>query len=69
MPEFGLDSVQYFDPYNPKELATKLATTLDDPDAKANWGNRAARRAEAFEWQVTADKTWSALRQLAHRIP
>lgn len=65
MPEFGSNAVQYFDPYNPAELAKKLAVLLDDPVAQVDWGNRAGRRALAFKWQETASSTWSALRQMA----
>jgi glycosyltransferase involved in cell wall biosynthesis len=65
MPEFGMDSVQYFDPYDPDSLAYKLANLLDDSAARVEWGNRAARRARDFHWSVTARATWAALRDVA----
>jgi glycosyltransferase involved in cell wall biosynthesis len=65
MPEFGLDAVQYFDPYNPSQLANLLKGMLDDEAALAAWGKKAAQRAQDFQWSDTASKTWSALRRLA----
>ncbi|MDH3273567.1 MAG: glycosyltransferase family 4 protein [Gammaproteobacteria bacterium] len=67
MPEFGANAVQYFNPYDPMQLAEKLAQLLDDERALADWGERAARHADDFEWCVSAGQTWAALRQLANR--
>jgi glycosyltransferase involved in cell wall biosynthesis len=65
MPEFGIDTVQYFDPYDPESLADKLAKLLDDAVARVEWGERAARRAQDFQWTVAAGATWTALRDVA----
>jgi glycosyltransferase involved in cell wall biosynthesis len=65
MPEFGHDAVQYFDPYNPPQLANLLKGLLDDEAALTAWGKKAAQRAQYFQWSDAASKTWSALRQLA----
>lgn len=65
MPEFGADAVQYFDPYEPAELARLLGATLDCPSTQVEWGHRASVRARAFSWHRTAARTWEALRVLA----
>jgi len=65
MPEFGADHVQYFDPYNPEQLAVLLERNLDDVAGLSEWGRRAAERADAFQWTIAARQTWDALYSLA----
>ena len=67
MPEFGADAVTYFDPYNPGQLAGALAAMLDDPVRIADMGLRAQQRAEDFNWEVSARRTWDALFALANK--
>src|SRR3569833_3466394 len=64
MPEFGADHVQYFDPYNPEQLAVLLERNLDDVAGLSEWGRRAAERADAFQWTIAARQTWDALYSL-----
>ena len=61
MPELGLDSVLYFDPYNPQQLTEKLLLLLEDPVLQADMGRRARIRAHDFSWDVSARLTWESL--------
>lgn len=65
MPEFGANDVQYFDPYNPEQLANLLVRNLDDDETMSVWGRRAAQRAEYFQWSTAACHTWDELYSLA----
>jgi len=69
MPEFGGDDVQYFDPYNPEQLAVLLERNLDDVAGMSEWGRRAALRADAFQWTTAARQTWDALYSMASEAP
>lgn len=64
MPEFGGDAVAYFDPGRPQDLADELDRLLADPLRQAELANRAARRSLDFDWRVSAEKTWAALREM-----
>lgn len=66
MPEFGEDGVQYFDPYNPTQLADLLERNLDDAEALEEWSRRAANRSEFFQWSSAARQTWDELYFLAN---
>lgn len=65
MPEFGGDAAIYFDPYNPNQLASALASLLDDAAAMERWGRLATERALVYQWPDAAKQTWDALHALA----
>ena len=65
MPEFGGDAVEYFDPYNPDELATLLLKCLDDKELSASMGAKAFEHSFRYDWKESAAKTWNALAELA----
>jgi glycosyltransferase involved in cell wall biosynthesis len=65
MPEFGGDSVEYFDPYNPDELADLLLKYLDDEELCASMGKKAFDHSFKYDWKESATKTWNALAELA----
>ena len=64
MPEFGEDAVLYFDPASPKDLAQKLIGIIDDEAERARLGSRGAELAKRYDWKVTGQATWEALRAL-----
>jgi glycosyltransferase involved in cell wall biosynthesis len=62
IPEVGGDTVEYFDPERPDDLAGRLAGLLAGP---WNATARARARAETFSWKRTAGLTLEALREAA----
>ncbi len=69
MPEFAGNAVLYFDPYNPKELAVLLASTLEDEKTRSSYGEMAAKRSEVFDIEDSTKRTWTLLRTLADQNP
>ncbi len=65
MPEFAGDAVLYFDPYDPKTLATQLVRVLDDPVLQRSLGQKASERSLQFEWSQSAQRTWRVLAEVA----
>ena len=65
MPEFAGDAALYFDPYNPRSLATRLCEVLDDPRLSVELGRRSRERSAEFQWKRSAEATWQALSDLA----
>ncbi len=65
MPEFGGDAVEYFDPYNPDELANLLLKYLDDEELCSTMGQKAFEHSFRYDWKESATRTWNALADLA----
>ena len=65
MPEFGGEAVVYFDPSMPEELAEKLIALMGDPARRERLSRRAREQARMFNWQRSAELTWSAIVQTA----
>lgn len=65
LPEFAGDAVAYFEPGDDESIADTLALLLDDRELREDLGTRAAERAEAFDWDETGRRTWTALRDVA----
>ncbi len=61
MPEFGGDSVIYFDPTSPVDLANKLASIIDNPGRLSELSKSAYQRSLFYDWDVTASQTWGAI--------
>lgn len=66
MPEFGGNAALYFDPYDPERLAQLLKEMLDDPAKRETYGALSLKRAESFQWEVSAARTWVALLETAN---
>jgi len=64
MPEFGGDSVYYVSPDDPEGIRNGVVKILEDCGLSAELGSKAARRAELYSWDHTAQETWSALLSL-----
>ena len=61
MPEFGGQTVTYFDPENVGQLVERWLGLLSDP-VRGNWLAAAAlERVSAMSWEKTASLTWSAM--------
>ena len=66
MPEFGAESVLYFDPSDPQNIAAKILEVIDDPVRLRQLGKLAAERAEGFSWSRATLQTWAAI-EAVHR--
>lgn len=67
MPEFGSDSVAYFDPTDPQNLCDELAQVLKSEQLQNTLGLSAARRSADFEWVTSSDRTWQAIAALVSK--
>jgi glycosyltransferase involved in cell wall biosynthesis len=65
MPEFGGDSVVYFDPKQPEDLANKLISVIDDADRMRQLSRQARERSALYDWETSARRTWKAIEGLA----
>jgi glycosyltransferase involved in cell wall biosynthesis len=61
IPEVGGDAVLYFRPPDVDELAERLCHLIDDASARAEWGRRARRRAQALSWETQYGRLLAAL--------
>jgi glycosyltransferase involved in cell wall biosynthesis len=61
MPELAGTGAEYFDPYNPPQLARLLQRCLDDEELRAEMGTRAAAQSRNFTWERAATATWDLL--------
>ena len=67
MPEFGGDGVAYFDPFRPDELAQRLLELIDDREMQHRMSAAAKQRSTRYDWQRSAEQTWSLLASLARK--
>jgi glycosyltransferase involved in cell wall biosynthesis len=65
MPEIGGVDLLYFSPYDPADIGRKLELILSDETLAGRIGRAASARAALFNWNVTAELTWDALRAVA----
>ena len=68
MPEFGMGAVEYFDPIDPEDLASKIIMVLRDESRMKSLGSMAHHRSLDFEWSVTGLKTWEIMMSLARGV-
>ncbi len=61
MPEFGGDSVEYFSPFEPVDIARALQRVLENPRLADELGSRAASLAARYDWKTTSERTWDAI--------
>ena len=64
MPEFGGDSVIYFDPSSPEDIADKITSIIDDPLKIEEFSKKARELSHVYDWSKTADKTWKSIEAL-----
>lgn len=68
MNEFGADTVAYFDPLNPEDLARQLIALCHDQERQHKLGNDAMKRAALHSWEVAAGNTWKALEAIGQKL-
>lgn len=64
MPEFGGDSVLYFDPDSPQQLSEQLISIIDSTEVLAKYSLLSEQRAENFCWRKTSRLTFRAFEEL-----
>ena len=64
MPEFAKDTVIYFNPKVPKELANKLDWALDNPQVTEHFASMAFEESKNYSWKTTSIKTWDSLNSI-----
>jgi len=60
LPEVAGDAALYFDPHSVEDMATKMATVLQNTDLGECLVERGYRNLERFSWRDTAQKTIQA---------
>ena len=58
MPEFAGDSVLYFDPNNPIDIANKLYLLINNDALRATLAIKAKKQSSRFDWNITFENTW-----------
>ena len=61
MPEFGGQTVSYFDPENVEPLVERWMGLLSDPEQGSRLAADALARVSIMEWEKTASSTWGAM--------
>jgi glycosyltransferase involved in cell wall biosynthesis len=64
MPEFGGQKIGYFSPFDPVSIAQAMRQVLEEPDTAIRWAAAAIERSGEYDWNLTAQKTWSAIHRL-----
>ena len=67
MPEFGGDTVAYFDPENPKILAKVLDELLSNTEQQERLAAMALERSNEYRWADVATRTWQAIAALSEK--
>jgi glycosyltransferase involved in cell wall biosynthesis len=66
MPEFAADAAEYFSPTDPVSIQHAMRRVLEDSAYAERLGRMAAARSAAFDWAVTARRTWQCILDLAY---
>ncbi len=69
MPEFGGQTVTYFDPENVDQLVEQWMGLLSDLEQGNRLAAAALKRVSPMEWEKTADATWHAMAEVVRAGP
>lgn len=69
MPEFGGQTVTYFDPENVGQLVECWISLLSDPERGTRLAGAAMERVSAMGWEKTASTTWDAMAEIVRVGP
>ena len=69
MPEFGGQTVSYFDPENVEQLVERWMGLLSDPEQGSRLAADALARVSIMEWEKTASSTWGAMAEVVRAGP
>ncbi|QXH55420.1 glycosyltransferase family 4 protein [Pseudomonas maumuensis] len=64
MPEFGGEAAAYFSPFSPDDIANKMERVLSDDAYARTLSEAAVLQAKKYDWEKTADSTWSNIFKL-----
>lgn len=59
LPEIYGDTIRYFSPGNPKEMAETIVSVLDNPDLQDEIISKGKKLLETYSWKKTAQETFS----------
>ena len=66
LPEACGDAALYCDPYNPRDIADKLALLMKDEGLRTSLRQKGLVRAKRFTWEACAEKTLGVLERVLH---
>ena len=69
MPEVLGDTGVYFDPENPRSIATALKTLIDAPELRARMASASLERSQKYSWKHCAEETFAFLAEVASGQP
>jgi glycosyltransferase involved in cell wall biosynthesis len=69
MPEFGGQTVSYFDPENVEQLVERWVSLLSDPEQGNSLTSAAIDRVSTMQWERTASSTWGAMAEVVRARP
>ena len=69
MPEFGGQTVSYFDPENVGQLVERWMSLFSDSERGSRLAADALVRVSAMEWEKTASATWGAMAEVVRALP
>ena len=64
MPEFGGNSVVYFNPNSPDDLYEKLKMAINNEDKMLELSEKTFQYSHNFNWSKSASATWKSLNEL-----
>lgn len=64
MPEFGGNTVVYFDPENVEQLVERWMSLLSGPERGERMAQHAMERVSAMQWEKAASSTWNAMAEI-----
>ena len=63
MPEIVGECAEFFDPFDPTDIADAVLRLLHDPARRAELGSAGIRRAQGFSWQSSAQRAADIFRR------
>ena len=63
MPEVVGNAAEFFDPGSVESMAVAIKRLLDDEERRQDLSQKALKRAKAFSWQLTAEKTLAVIKE------
>ncbi|MFC5405032.1 glycosyltransferase family 4 protein [Cohnella soli] len=64
LPEVCGEATLYCDPLDPRDIATKINSVMNDASLRKALSARGLRRAERFTWEECARATWKAVKEV-----
>jgi len=65
LPEIGNDAVEFFDPYNCEDLASKMYRVIATSELGAHLSRKGVERAKSFSWEKCAQEHLAAYKEVS----